>query len=396
MIMEMKNIKKIVVLLAAVLCFVLLGIPAVKSMAEVATAVSIGKIDYDRLTMQVNYNDNAIVYYSTDNNTWTELEGAYDSTTKSCVMDISWISGSNEVTLYFKGNTVKTVKSVTLPAQNTSFDVDYDKAEGIFTFSDTDDSDVFQWRKATDYNWITVNLDENSSSYNNFLEEMENFRLKGAKIYFRIPQTPGTGSADVGMRQSKEISVSIVARAAAPSVKVNASKLTLNTSASMEYYDQVTGLWIECSSNMSLDEIAPQVFYENGANAVTLQIRKAATTSAPYSKTAKITIPGQAAAPLIGDQSADVTHYIMNSKLILQFNKATTKNVYEYAIVKAGYSFDVSKASWRTAATSSIITLTSSSAPEGCTIYVRKKGTDASATASLDLSSAVNSFTVTY
>ncbi len=361
-----------------------------------ATAVSIGSIDYDNLTIQIFYNNNTIVYYSTDNTEWTEVEGDYDSTTKSCQMDISWISSTSEATLYFKGNLMKTVKEITLPMNNTSFSVDYDKVEGEFTFDNLDDADSFEWRKSTDYHWISVDFDETSSSYKEFLKTMEYLRVTGGKIIFRTPQVKGTGINYVGIRPSKEVTVTIITRSAAPSIKVNSSKLSLNTTASMEYYDPAIDLWIECSSSMSLDEIAPQTLYENGAKTTTLMLRKAATNSAPYSKTAVITIPGQSAPPTVGDSSADVTYYYMNSKLMLQFNKATTKNLFEYAIVKEDYSFDVTRTSWKTVSSSNLITLTRSSAPDGCTIYIRKKGTDAGKYTDLVLSSAVKGFVVEY
>lgn len=371
-------------------------LPASAVKAETALAISFGTINYEELTMKVYNNNNTIVYYSTDNETWTEVEGTYDSTNKYYEMDISWVSSTADITLYFKGDTVKTIKSITLPAQNTSISIDYDKVDGSFTFSDAEEANSFEWRKSTDYNWNSVDVEETSTSYKSFLKTIENFKLAGASIIIRIPQVIGTGIDDVGMRSSKEVTVSIAARAAAPIVKVNSTKLTLNTTTAMEYYDSASDLWIECSAAISLEEVAPKVLYTNGAKAATVLIRKAATTATTYSKTATIIIPGQAAAPSIGDSSADVTYYSMNSKLMLQFNKATATNMYEYAIVKADDDFDVTKASWKTVKASTVLTISSTTAPEGCTVYVRKKGTDATTTVDLVLSSAINNFIVKY
>ncbi len=366
--------------------------------AYAASAVSVGMIDYENLEMQIYYNGNSILYYSTDNNTWTEVEGDYNSSTKSCFMDISWISNTNDVTLYLKGDVVKTVKTLIIPSQNSSFSVVYDKSEGTFTFNNAEEATSFEWRKATDYKWYTVNADENSGSYNSFLDKMENYRVKGIKIVMRIPQVMGSGLTNAGMRPSREVPVSVTARANAPTIRVNSSKLTLNTSSTMEYYDTTSGLWIDCTSNMGLEEIAPKVLYENGASSVTLKLRIAATSSSPYSKTASVIIPGQPAAPSIGDSSAEATYYYMNSKLMLQFNKASASNTYEYAIIRSGYDFDAYTANWRTVSSPGLLTIAQSTAPSGSRVYIRKKGKDISSSnnAELVLASAARSFAVNY
>ncbi|MDD3172522.1 MAG: hypothetical protein PHF63_02440 [Herbinix sp.] len=381
-------------LLLTLLCF----IPAAKVNATTAKAISFGTINYELLTMQVYNNNNSIVYYSTDNSTWTELEAAYDNTTSSYTMDISWVSTTSDVTLYFKGNTVKTVKTIVLPAQNSIIKVTYDKSEGTFTFINAEEADSFEWRKSTDYNWISVDMDETSTSYNEFLDTMEYLRITGASIIIRIPQQIGIGSDDVGIRQSAEVTVTVTARGTAPTVKVNSSKLTVNTTTAMEYYDTTSALWVECTGTMSLSDVTPKVLYSNGAVATTLMLRKAASTSTPYSKTQYLSIPAQAAAPTIGDSSKNVTYYYMNSKLVLQFNNASSTNIYEYTIIKSGYDYDVTTASWKSVKTTNILTLSRTTAPEGCTIYVRKKGTDENTTTSkvLVLSSAENSIIVNY
>jgi hypothetical protein len=366
--------------------------------AAAATAVSIGRIDYEKLTMQVYYNNNSIVYYSTDNSNWSEVEGDFDTSTKSCEMDISWVSETNDVTLYLKGDVVKTVKTVTLPAQNTTFEVTYNKAECDFEFENAEEAETFEWRKATDYTWSTVDIDEDSASYQKFMNKVEMFMVKGAAIVIRIPQVTGSDMDDVGLRPSIAKTVTITGRAASPTITVNSSRLTLNTTSSMEYYDPVSDLWIECTGNMSLYEIAPEALFENGSSVSTIRIRKAATTSAPYSKTAYVKIPGQSAAPTIGDSSADVTYYYMNSKLVLQFNHASGTKIYQYAVIKEDMEFDAATANWRDVKSSDTLTLSGTYAPSGCMVYVRKKGTDAGTgnMSDLILASAAGNFIVKY
>lgn len=389
--MEMKK------LITAIGILLFIGLmPSITASAATASAVSIGAIDYDNLTLQVFYNNNAIVSYSTDRKNWTELEGMYDSTTSSYTMDISWLSTNSDQTLYLKGDVVTTIRTVTLPAQNTSFKVAFNAVEEEFTFDNAEEADSFQWRKASDYLWKEVSMDESTSSYKAFLSTIEKFRVKGASIVIQLPQVKGTNNTNVGRRPSKAVTINIAARAAAPSIKVNFSKLTLNTTSAMEYYNAASGLWIECDGTMSIDEIAPKVLYANGSNTVTLKIRKAATTSVTYSKTATITIPGQPAPPSLGGNTSDCTYYYLNSKLILQLNKASATNPYQYVIIKSGQTFNEFGASWRTVTSSNLITLSSSTAPSGSTVYIRKMGVDAKDSGDLVLPSAVSSFVVKY
>ncbi len=389
--MEMKK------LITAICILLFIGLmPSVTASAATASAISIGAIDYDNLTLQVFYNNNAIVSYSTDRKNWTELEGMYNSTTSSYTMDISWLSTNSDQTLYLKGDVVTTIRTVSLPAQNTSFKVAFNAVEEEFTFDNAEEADSFQWRKASDYVWKEVSMDESSTSYKAFLSMIEKFRVKGASIVIQLPQVKGTSNSNVGRRPSKAVTINIAARAAAPAIKVNFSKLTLNTTSAMEYYNAASGLWIECDGAMSIDEIAPRVLYANGSNTVTLKIRKAATTSVTYSKTATITIPGQPAPPSLGGNTSDCTYYYLNSKLMLQLNKASATTAYQYVIVKSGQTFNEFGASWRSVTSSKLITLSSSAAPSGSTVYIRKMGVDAKDSGDLVLPSAVSSFVVKY
>ncbi|MBP1756064.1 MAG: hypothetical protein H6Q59_2462 [Firmicutes bacterium] len=382
-------------LLVALLYFCL---PLQSASAAEASAISFGAVDYENLTMQVYNNYNNVIYYSTDNSTWSELEGSYNTSGKVYSIDISWVSSSSDETLYFKGDVVKTVKSITLPMQNSTIAVDYDRVEGEFTFSEVEEADYFQWRKITDYNWNTVSLNENSSSYKSFLTTMEYMRVKGAKILIRTPQVIGTSANDVGMRPSSEVTITIPARGTAPSVKINTSKLKLSTTPAIEYYDASNDLWIECDGSMSIEDIAPKALFRNGGSSVTLLLRKSATISSAESKIQKLVIPGQTAAPTIGGSSSDVTYYYLNSKLVLQFNKASDTNIFEYAIVDEDVDYDPADFSWKQVNTTKIINLSAATAPRGCSVYVRRKGTDENASKNIPsiLSSDANRFTVTY
>lgn len=385
-------------------CLVLFIIAAVMMPSTLAKAaddaktVSVGIIDYDSLTMEILSNKNTTLYYSTDKTNWYEVSGHANAASTGYYMDISWVSQNSEVTIYLKGDTDTTVNSVTLAARDTGLKVTFDKIEEDFSFENCDDASYFQWKKATDYTWHTVLLDTSSASYRSFLSTVQGFLVKGAKLTIRIPQTIGRSESVVGNRPSKEVIVTLTKRANAPSVSVNASKMMLNTSEKMEYYNASTNQWIECDSKMTVEDIAPAALFKNGAKTVSIKIRTAATSSKSYSKTATIKIPGQGAAPTIGGTTSDVSYYYQNKKIVLVFNNASATNVYSYAIVKPGDEFDVTKASFTQIKNSKPKMLSQSTVPDGSTIYIRRQGINANASKyiELKLSSETSTINVSY
>lgn len=376
----------------------LILIPISKISAAEAKPVSIGKIDYDTLTMHVYTNNNTVVHYSTDKTTWYEVEGNKTTENDAFLMDISWVNSSQDTTLYFKGENDKTIQSITLPAKDTPLKVVYDKVDSIFDFENCDAATHFEWKKATDYVWNKVSLDTNTDSYQSFLKTIDGLLVKGAKISFRIPQTVGTNANNVGARPSKEVNITLAKRANAPSVKVNANKLMLNTTLSMEYFSEKINAWVECDKSMTIEDIAPSTLFRNGSKSVTLQIRTAATANKTYSKTTYIKINGQAGAPTVGDNSKDVSYYYQNGKLMLQFNNASKTDVYSYAIVKPGSTFNETTTAFTIMNTTKAKAISSTTAPEGSTIYIRKQGINENTTKGIELvlASEVNSFKVSY
>lgn len=371
------------------------------SAAETATTVSIGTIDYEKLIMKVYKNGNGVVFYSTDNkSTWNEVEGPVytDAGSKTYIeADISWVSASSEVTVYFKGNKNTNVISVTFPKMSTSFKVKYDKASGEFTFSGNDSATEFLWRKSTDYNWYRVSFTESDTTYKNFIETVDSLRFKGCKIVFRLGQQLGTDENDPGERPSREITIAIPKMASAPNVKVNVKKLIVNTKDTMEYYDETSKTWVSCEKNMKVSELAPSVMLDKGGKNTVIKIRVAATSKKGYSQTALLSIDGQTAAPVLG---TDIRYEIQaDRKLAITFVKASALIPIDYCIVKTGAeSFDAATAKWKTVKNANKkITFSEKSVPDGSTVFFRFTGINANATKgiSLKLPSAYASFTIT-
>ena len=354
------------------------------------SAVTVGDIDYDELTMKVYKNGNTIVYFSSDGRkTWTEVEGETIGDTNGgyIIMDISWVSPASDVTVYFKGNKVATALEVVFPKANSAFKVTFDKVNIDFEFDGNDDYTSFMWRKEADYKWTTVPFDKASEGYKKFLKTINNLRYKGCKIVFVCDQTIGTDADNMGHRATKEVKVSIPKIANAPTVKVNIKNLTVNTKANMEYYNESTGKWVACTKNMTVAELAPAAMYASSkvGDIVKLKIRVAATEKKACSKTAVLTIPGQGKAPDFGD-AGHVKVSLVKENIVLTFTKASSSTPIEYCVVKSGVTFDPTTVKWtRVKKANYQVKLTSKSAPDKSTVYIRFGGVSANSAKNVEL-----------
>lgn len=377
---RMKKIIKILMFaLATVVIFGVVSFTGYSPAEAAESAVTIGDIDYDELTMKVYKNDNTIVYFSNDGRkTWNEVEGesSSDENGSYIIMDISWVSPGSDVKVYFKGNKVATAIEVVFPKVNSGFKVTFDKVNIDFTFEGYDGRTSFMWRKESDYNWMTVPFDKETQAYKDFLKTIENLRYKGCKIVFVCDQVIGTGIDQMGQRPTKEIKVAIPKIANAPSLKVNVKNLTINTKTTMEYYDESSKKWVACTKNMSVATLAPAAMYSSSkeGETVKLKFRVAATEKKSYSKTAVVTIPGQGKAPDFGS-AGHVKVDFSDGKLVLTFLKASSTSQMEYCVVKSGETFDPQKVKWnRVKKANKQVKLTSKKAPEGSTVYIRFAG----------------------
>lgn len=400
--------RKIIYSLSALLLLLLITVSAgvydVRA-EETPSTITIRDIDYEKLCMKVYKNGNGIVFYSLDGKkSWNEVEGAvYSNALGDYIdMDISWASSSSDVKIYFKGNKETTVVNVVLPKVSSSFKVKYNKAESDFIFSGNDEATDFYWRKSTDYDWHQVSFNTSDPSYILFLQTVEQLRFKGCSLIFRTKPVVGTDEDDCGERPSKEVKVSIPKMAAAPNIKVNVKKMTLNTKSTMEYYNQATGLWVGCGKNMYVGDVAPGTILDTDPVPANVLIRVAATYTKPCSQTAMLYIPAQTEAPAVSDAAGSgVARYEIKSdgKLYLTFPDATKTDPIDYCVVKTGNSFDVSTAKWKTVkASNKVVKLTEKACPEGSKIYFRYSGVTANASKNIDLklASKVTNITVTW
>lgn len=399
-------IKKFLSCCIAVCAFTLVMVISAGSKAVSAadaTPVSIGKIDYDDLTLQVYKNNNAIVYFSTNGRkNWQEIGGEIktDSNGEYIEMDISWVDPKSDVKLYFKGNKDETATDVTIPKMLSGFSVKFDKVAVDFEFDGYGSCEKFMWRKASDYNWTEVSFDKKSSDYKAFLKTIESLRFKGCKLIFCCVQKTGTGVKDPGERLSNEVKVTIPKQAEAPLIQFDLKKRMVNTKDSWEYYDSKQNKWISCTKNMDLDTLAPEVLSAGGTKGkdVKIKFRFYATDKKAASKSTVLYVPGQNTAPEIGE-SKDVVFAFDKKKLKVTFAGASSATPIEYCVVKKGYSFDEKKAAWKTVKTANkTLTFSSSAVPSGSKIYIRFAGENMSKVKDTDikLASACAYYEVTW
>lgn len=396
---------------AAMICAAsLLGFPKAAKAAESPKPVVVHSVNYEEAYMLIDPANNTKVYYSDSKQTvWNEIEG--EKTAAGYLkLDISWISAASDYELNLKGliHTVEDeeedieIVTVTLPEKNNDLKVTFDKLSGELEFTNEGAAETFVWRKSTSYEWSKpVSITSQSKA---FLAELEALRIKGGKIVVRIEGTDGVrkkdGTFDAGVRQSKEVTVTIAKRAAAPKVAVDINKLTLSTKTTMEYrifaidgVKQSGDTWADASLKMELSDVAPMSLYTATSKAkesVTVAFRTAETAKAPHSQVQYLTIPVQKATGEIAMIS------VSGGKYKFSFPDASKTNAVQYTVVKAGSTFNPLTAAWKTATTAKAVTLVEKNVAAGSKIYVRIKGTAQTSKVSLVLPTHYISYTVTY
>lgn len=386
--------------------------------ANPADKVEFAGINYSTNTLDIKLNDNDMAFFSTNKKKWYGVEGEKNSE-GIVTMNTNWISDSKNYTLYFRG-TKSTSKDdyvkVVIPAKNSKIKVKFDKTspaeEPLISLENRDEKiTVIQWRKYLDSEWTSVNVNTAANNANTcVIKDLEYLRVKGGKIVVRTISEAGTDADNMGIRYSKEVTVSIPKRSNAPGIKINASKLTVNTSDSTEYYDTESKKWTGCTKNMNIWKIPAvaktvKATNEKAGEDVSVDFRKKATEKAGYSKICTVVFKGQAMKPTLGTETTNDITYGTEKKTVnkkevtyqtITFNKASSTNKYQYAIVTSGSTFDESTAKWITVSKSTKITLSKSKAVAGTKIYVRTIGVNANTKLKTEakLPSAVNSYTI--
>lgn len=346
-----------------------------------AESISVTEIDYEKLTLTVTANaGDSRIFLATSKNatTWDEIPEELDENHK-VTMDISWASLTKNYTLYLKGDKSTDPVQVVLPKQNTKFKASLNIASNELSFTNVGTSGEIYWRKSTSTEWKKFNQAEMKNL-------LESFSLKGISLVFRTGQVKGTSVANPGERPSKVSTVKVAKRAAAPKVSLNYNTMTFGVKKTMEYKLSDEDEWKPITvTTLNLGDVMPKVMYgETGValkedETVGIDFRVKATTSKVASQTTTLEIPGQEDTP-----TANINHvYTGPTQLKLLIDKmetenhgtleeASTSNPYEYTVVKAGEQINIYTAKW-TSITTNTTKISSTAAPEGSAVYVRKK-----------------------
>lgn len=364
--------------------------------AQAATSISVKEINYNNSTIVLQLNDGDTEVYFSDaaKKNWDTVPGAI-SNSKTISMDISWISTSKNYVMTFKGNNSTNIISVTIPKQATNFKASYNKVKGTVSFSNSGTRTI-QWRKKDSTTWNTVDT-------NTLTAELSNLNTNGATVYFRLAPANGIGITNIGFRPSKEVTITIPKKAAAPSIAINGTKFSIAVKKGMAYRtvysNGTTSEWttVSSASDLLLTNIASNAMYSSAAASkaeVTLQFRTNATSSAQVSKTASVTVPVQEGPPSVDTYGISLS-YTSSSTLSLQVKAASITVPFEYTIVKENAELNYQSAGWTTISSGTAIILDDDAVEKGSHIYVRKQSIAKAANTIFALASAVVDITGT-
>ncbi len=364
-----------------------------RSVNAAQVGIQVKEIDYynSTLTLQCNSKDTAVWFSDSSKKKWEALPGPA-SGGQTITMDISWISPSTSYTLNFKGDYSESIVSVTIPKQVSNFKASFNKQKGSVTFTNAGNRTI-QWRKKGSSVWKVLNADTHNA-------EISNYFTNGIQLYYRLAPVNGTGSLSPGMRASNEAFLTVPKKAAAPSITVNGSRFSIPVKRGMAYRklnsDGSMSEWttFTATKDLLLNDIAPEVLYNGNTTGkeAMLQFRTNASSSSQVSNIATITIPVQKPAP--GEEAYGIAlSYTSSSALSLSVKAASASTPFEYTVVGKDKDLNYQIATWKTINTSSAVSVSKSTAPEGSSIYIRQKATEASSASGFALPSVALNLT---
>ena len=351
--------------------------------ASAAGSVSVVEINYEKsyIKVQLGSGDTALQISDSKQKKWDTV--SIEPSGGTVTMDISWIPVTKDYVLALRGDVNTTPVTVTLPMQNKSLKVTYSPAQGLsFTGQG---SGTLQWKKKDSIRW--KNYPTASGAFD---EKIMGMIAKGATLVFRTAPVNGNGS-NPGVRASKEATVIVKPKSAAPTITVDGSKLSIDLKKDMEYRycdedgNALTGaVWetVDKDETKALLTIAGKALCSNdGSTAgsdVYIQIRKKATDKTQISGITTVKVPGQQPLTEVAKNSITL-NYTSSSTVTLTVPVATDKVPYEYCVITdddidQGITIDsLKELKWEAISNSKAITLDKSKVPDGSLIYVRKK-----------------------
>ncbi len=324
--------------LAVTAAAVLMAAAAVFTAAVPALAaeVSVTQIDYSNSTITVQMKaEDSMLYISDGKQKKWEYVPVVKADDNTVTFDISWIKSTKDYVLSLKGDASTDPIKVTIPKQITSFKAVYNPSEGTVTFTGADNATV-EWKKKNGMRWMAI------TSQEDFKNKISSMIPNGATILLRIAPVNGTG-ANPGSRPSKELSLAIPKKSAAPTITINDSWLTISLVKGMEYrYTDKDGTvidensWVEVTENADkpLEEFASKSMAAVDPEDTYVQFRTKATASKQISNITTVRIPARQM--LTNEEKGSCKlEYRSSTTFAIKAEKASSTNPYEYCIINA-------------------------------------------------------------
>lgn len=389
------KLKKLVKGICAVLVLSVLAIavPAYISAYAGSTpaSVTVTNIDYSTsmITVKMNADDTALLISDSKQKKWEYSPCTKDS--DNCVqLDISWINPANDYTLSLKGDKSSTPVKMIIPKQNKTFKVTFSPINGgKLTFQNADGK--IQWKKKDALNWENFPTDASGKiNPDAFTDRLQSMCANGAVLLFRVAPENGTSLTAVGKRASKEISVNIAKKIAAPAIKVNDQKMTVAVTKDMEYRycdkygnPEGDGIWTSCGKTYDcpLSDIASKAMVAGGSpKDVYIQFRTKATASKQMSNVATVCIPAQT--DLAETAKAKIRLvYTSTTSFKIEIAAASAEEPYEYCIInqddlRDGVTINsIDDIKWKSVNSTSPVSISEKKdkVENGSMVYVRRK-----------------------
>lgn len=380
----------------AVVALALSAVQNVYAASSVDASVKLTEIDYEKSIIKVKLNDadSALLISDGKQKKW-EYAPVIKGSDNTVELDISWISVTNDYTLSLRGDVSATPIKVIIPKQTKNFKVTYSTLDGgKLSFQNA--TGKVQWKKKDALNWEDFPTDASGAPDTTaFRDRLLGMCPNGATLLFRLAPEKGTSVTAVGKRASKEVSVSVAKKLAAPAIKVDDEKMTIAVSKDMQYrycdsygnpYENGTlNAWNDFgkSYDCPLSDIAGKAMIstENPSPSdVYIQFRTKASSTKQMSNVTTVKIPAQRDLTAAAKEKIKLV-YTSTTTFQIEIAAASADEPYEYCILnkkdlKEGVDIDnVREIQWKTVNSQSPVSISESKnkVENGSKVYVRRK-----------------------
>lgn len=387
-------IKKIGGLLVITAIMMALSMVIASSAAEndaAPTSVEVTEVNFENSTITVKLNaaDTALLISDSKQKKWEYVPSAKDAE-GLVVLDISWISMTKDYVLSLKGDASKVPVTVTIPMQQKNFKATYSTSNGG-TISFQGVSGPIEWKKKESRIWERFPVDASGNPDTaSFARTLQGLCSNGATLLFRVAPKNGTGT-NPGARASREVSVNVSKKTAAPSINIDDEKMTIPVTKDMQYrYCDKYGnpgddtSWNDFSKTYDcpLSFIASRAMYDSlqTAEDVYVQFRTAASSTKQVSFITTVCIPAQEDLSQAAKTNIKIS-YTSTTTFQIEIPTASSDEPYEYCIINQNDVMDgvtissVDEIKWKSVNSTDPVSISEErdKVENGSKVYVRRK-----------------------